>query len=573
MAWYARLTLGKKILAGFLLAACVAGLSGIVSTGVIWDVTRSATHMYQMNLTPIRELTDVVRGYQTSLTMLRDIIIEPSPQGQNDYRAKLIQTDRTVQKDLEFFIRSNRSPEVRALHKQINNDLKLYRYFRDKIIELAMTGHRDEAVNMMRNQAADVIDRIDGTITRIMAINDAQALRRYNENSSTARTALVMNLLCLLLGVTTAIGLGWFLANGITKPLHALTSTVHAIANGDLSHRMGAAFPADSHNEVHILSRHLDQMASTLHGIISRVTSDARQLSASSSKLNVTTEAMAQRAEVSATRIDAVSVSSGEMNLTASEIARNCSTAATNAAQANDGVHESQQVMHATIDAMQRIGEYVQETAGLITELGSKSVQINTITATIDDIADQTNLLALNAAIEAARAGDHGRGFAVVADEVRALAARTSSATKEISSMIRAIQTATNHAIAAMGRGVAEVEQGRTMVTRTGEALQNVAGTIQTISAEVAQIATAAEEQSTSIEEITAHIREVTTIICENASGTQEFTGAAAALEKMAGDLQGIVARFKLQPAAVYDRPTASAEAPYLVPGLAPSVA
>ena len=54
----------------------------------------------------------------------------------------------------------------------------------------------------------------------------------------------------------------------------------------------------------------------------------------------------------------------------------------------------------------------------------------------IDDIAYQTNLLALNASIEAARAGEHGRGFAVVAGEVRRLAERTSSATKEIDTMM-----------------------------------------------------------------------------------------------------------------------------------------
>lgn len=45
--------------------------------------------------------------------------------------------------------------------------------------------------------------------------------------------------------------------------------------------------------------------------------------------------------------------------------------------------------------------------------------------------------MALNAAIEAARAGEQGRGFAVVADEVRQLAARTSSSTGEIISVIK----------------------------------------------------------------------------------------------------------------------------------------
>lgn len=555
MRWYTKLTLGKKILAGFLVVACVAGLSGIFSTGVIWEITRRANLMYSTNLTPIRELTDVVKGYQTSLTLLRDITLDLSPQEQNDHRQQLKQTDEMVVKGLDAFMRSNHSHEIAALYQQMGEDLKLYNFFRDKIVDLSVSGQREEAVNIMRNQAADVTERISATITKIMALNDTQAAQHYANNRTAARTALIMNLCCLLLGVTTALGLGWLLATSITKPLRNLTGTVASIADGDLTVMANNGWPADSHNEVHILSRSIDQMTTTLHGIISSITNDSLQLSGSSGKLTSTTESMALRAESAAIRINAVALSSEEMNQTASEIARNCATAASNASLANTGVTQSQQSMGVTINSMQRIGEHVRETAKLISELGDKSLQINTITATIDDIADQTNLLALNAAIEAARAGDHGRGFAVVADEVRALAARTSTATGEISAMIQTIQAATQHAISAMNQGVAEVEQGTTMVTDTGTALQEIAETIQAISVEVAQIATAAEEQSASIEGIATHIQEVTAIIHENATSTQEFSTEAAGLNDMAGDLQTIIAKFRLVPSVTHPEP------------------
>jgi methyl-accepting chemotaxis protein len=544
--WYIKLTLGKKILAGFLIIAAITGMSGVFSTGVIWDVTRRGSLMYTANFTPILNLTDVVKGYQNSLVMLREIIIDKSPQEQAEHLEKLKQADDKVMKGLAAFHASNRSAEASALYGQISEDLKLYGYFRDKIIDYSRSDRRDEAVNIMRTQASDVIERIDANIDRIMALNNAQALASYTDNTSSARTALYMNMLCLLAGVTSAVVMGYFLAKGITKPLRRLTDTVGSIAGGDLSIRIGNSYPADSRNEVHILSLNIDRMATTLHSVLTKIAGDSRRLSASSSTLNHTSASMVRMAGEASTQIGAVAASSAEMSLTASEIARNSSTVAANLALANNGVNESQQVMDETTRSMQRIGEHVRETSQVIHNLGERSFQIGEITATINDIADQTNLLALNAAIEAARAGEHGRGFAVVADEVRALASRTTNATKEISAMIQAIQAETSRASSSMGHGVSEVEEGTRMVAKTGQALTAITDTIRTISGEVAQIAAAAEQQSASVSGIAENIQHVTTVINENAGGTQELAAAAVGLNDMAVDLMGIVAQFNL---------------------------
>ncbi|MDD2539749.1 MAG: methyl-accepting chemotaxis protein, partial [Desulfuromonadaceae bacterium] len=314
----------------------------------------------------------------------------------------------------------------------------------------------------------------------------------------------------------------------------------------------------------------IDRMAETLRSVITRIADDSHELTSASGKLNHTIESMVQRAEGASAQIHTVSASSEEMNQTASEIARNCSTAAVNVSQAHDGITQGQQLMTESINSMQRIGDHVRETSKVIVQLGQKSDQIEEITSTIDSIANQTNLLALNAAIEAARAGEHGRGFAVVADEVRALASRTTAATKEISAMIQAIQAETNRAMAAMGNGVAEVEEGTRMMVRTGDALQTITDSISLISSEVGQIATAAEEQSASIYEISTNIQRVTVTIAANADGTQEFATAAAGLNTMATDLRSMVGKFRLEQALSYGVNHKEPIREIVYPGLAP---
>jgi uncharacterized phage infection (PIP) family protein YhgE len=101
------------------------------------------------------------------------------------------------------------------------------------------------------------------------------------------------------------------------------------------------------------------------------------------------------------------------------------------------GTHHIIERMSGSIEGF---AERLQNTSEAVTQLHTRTGEIDSIVRLIRGIAEQTNLLALNAAIEAARAGEYGRGFAVVADEVRKLAESTSKATSEISDLVSAIQ-------------------------------------------------------------------------------------------------------------------------------------
>jgi twitching motility protein PilJ len=99
-------------------------------------------------------------------------------------------------------------------------------------------------------------------------------------------------------------------------------------------------------------------------------------------------------------------------------------------------------------------------------------------------------------------AGDAGRGFAVVADEVQRLAERSSAATRQIETLVRAIQADTNEAVISMEQTTTEVVRGARLAQDAGVALEEIEGVSKTLAALIQSISNAAQQQTTSAGQI-----------------------------------------------------------------------
>ncbi|MGC3895713.1 methyl-accepting chemotaxis protein [Pseudomonas urmiensis] len=196
--------------------------------------------------------------------------------------------------------------------------------------------------------------------------------------------------------------------------------------------------------------------------------------------------------------------------------------------------------------SLRQIADALGGTAEVMDTLGARSQEIGGIVGVITAIAEQTNLLALNAAIEAARAGEQGRGFAVVADEVRGLAARTRSATDEISAMIASIQQQTGHAISTLEQGNRLMQEGLERNDKVADALARIDEQSRSAGEQFAAISTATQEQSSTANVLSRNLQSIAQANSEQRDVANELATTARELEGLAAQLRQEVDRFRV---------------------------
>jgi twitching motility protein PilJ len=199
-----------------------------------------------------------------------------------------------------------------------------------------------------------------------------------------------------------------------------------------------------------------------------------------------------------------------------------------------------------TIGGMNTIRDQIQETSKRIKRLGESSQEIGEITELISDITEQTNVLALNAAIQAASAGDAGRGFSVVAEEVQRLAERSADATRQIATLVRAIQTDTQDAVGAMERSTQGVVEGAKLSDNAGTALSEIDQVSRRLAELIEQISDSTSREANLANEVAGNIQHILAVTEQTGEGTRTTAAQVRELSNIAEELRQSVSRFRI---------------------------
>ncbi|HLS54747.1 MAG TPA: methyl-accepting chemotaxis protein [Zeimonas sp.] len=283
-----------------------------------------------------------------------------------------------------------------------------------------------------------------------------------------------------------------------------------------------------------------------LRNLVSRINTTAELVNEASSKAQMTASSLQAASEQQSREIretgEAVLRMAHQINDVSARAAESVKVARQSLGASEDG----SRAVNNAITGMNGIRDQIQDTAKRIKRLGESSQEIGEIVELISDITEQTNVLALNAAIQAASAGEAGRGFTIVAEEVQRLAERSAEATKQISALIRTIQTDTADAVSAMERSTQGVVEGTKLSDEAGRALGEIGRVSTTLAELIDDFSNTTSRQAASAGTVAQSIQRILLVTEQTSEGTLQTAGSIRQLSELAHELKSSVSRFKV---------------------------
>ena len=303
----------------------------------------------------------------------------------------------------------------------------------------------------------------------------------------------------------------WRLGNSIDR----IIQTLDRAGSGDLTAELGK-LDLERKDEIAVLASHANNVIGQLKDVIGQVGNTSDVIEDSTARLD-------KMAEQTSNASEDVARSMGDMANGATAQAAETQAVSDAINRIGEGIEETGNAVAkliANADQMKAAGQEGVDSVGELKTISEKvkaqiaviyeqtnttnesAQEIHKATELISSIANETNLLALNASIEAARAGESGRGFAVVAEQIKNLAEQSNQSAKTIEAIINKV----NHGLIVTMEGVESIAQStKNLDVAKGQVMVSV----ESLSAIAEQNAASTEETAASAEELAATIGEI----------------------------------------------------------------
>ncbi len=326
----------------------------------------------------------------------------------------------------------------------------------------------------------------------------------------------------------------------LQEHLMQMLKDVQALADGDLTvstESVDGSLPS--------VAIFFDDVMRGLQNIVGQVKSSANQVNVS---LEQNEQAIANLGNVSQRQVDIVTRSLNTMQmskLSATRIVNDSQQILQSSKLVVEKLSDSDRSIDAVMSKVGELQNTVTATAKRVKHLGVVSQKIAKAISSINEIAIKTNFLAINASLEASRSNNASSGFVLIAEEVGELAARSVTATKEVESLLRNIQSETNAVMAAVESGSNQISESNTLAIAAKDSLQQIAQISQQIDGLMATISEATTSQAQTSEGVANLMNDISHMARRTLASSSEASKLIQSTRGYSGELQECLTHFK----------------------------
>ena len=362
----------------------------------------------------------------------------------------------------------------------------------------------------------------------------------YSVVMSPVRQYIFVILVVILVSVAITLLVSILYSKRISKPVVELSEQMKKVEEGHLELELNRS--RSNIHEINSLRSNFYKMVENLKDLISNISSASKDIDSMS---GIMYQAACCSIELSENNRISISKINENINKQAEDTgyaAQGIESLASQIATSRELsrnvydylglLNKSAEAGKSQIDKLETIsGQNLKNTnlmKDVVTQLQMQMKQINTITATIQNIAKQTHLLSLNATIEASRAGAAGKGFSVVAQEIKGLSEQTNIQAGSIRNMLDNIVKNT----LLLTDSFKEVSEGtdsqNKSVSQTQLSFSEITDYIENINSQLYNITDYLQEmdsQKDNLVQLINHINVSAEEIADSSNQVQKYTG------------------------------------------------